>query len=105
MFSWILTIVTHGDLDGIVWFQSLFSWILTSEIPDVFNTADHSFQSLFSWILTYIGIPPTCIITSVSILVFLDFNLPLGGKNAEMSVLISILVFLDFNRALSNRRR
>ena len=52
LFSWILTIVTHGDLDGIVWFQSLFSWILTSEIPDVFNTADHSFQSLFSWILT-----------------------------------------------------
>jgi len=79
-------------------FQSLFSWILTYSmiiVPEFL----FFFQSLFSWILTFSSICLTTSTSTLSILVFLDFNM-LEEEAEELKVKLSILVFLDFNRAI-----
>jgi len=56
-------------------FQSLFSWILTPKRLVVLSLSLDNIQSLFSWILTYHTSHSPLAIFSISILVFLDFNL------------------------------
>ena len=57
------------------------------------------FQSLFSWILTRKVREGVSAEEIISILVFLDFNLPLSKSKTGIQEVqeISILVFLDFN--------